>query len=68
VTTNILDVSKRMKNQLITRKHAMFIPFAKRHVPSYSCWPCLMTFNLTQLLYLAHSDIVYCIVQCLPCR
>jgi len=34
VTTDILNISKLIKNHLITNKHAMFIPFAKRHVQS----------------------------------
>jgi len=49
-------MSKLMENHLITKKHKMFTPFVQPHVRSSDI---LMTFNLTQLLFLAGRDIVY---------
>jgi len=63
-TTNILNISKLTQNHLITKKHNVQ---CLSHSPSgaYSHRHCLMTFDLTQLLFLADCDIM-CRKLC-PC-
>jgi len=52
-----MKISKFAENHLITKKHTMFTLFAKPRVWLSDLFDL---FTLTQLLFLANRDIVYC--------